>query len=305
MKTKNLNSKNTFDQFPTQDPCGSDQHTADPAAADSDSAHPSYQPLAQEVAVAISYNGLSHTVMMATPEALDDFALGFSLTSGVISQPEQILDLVIAYKNDGILLDVTLNQRALSQLKQQRRVLTGTSGCGLCGVEALSQALSPIPNPSQGTFNFHALPTNAHLSDLRQRFQTVQNHRQVSGAMHCAIFVSGEGETLLCREDIGRHNALDKLIGACTRSGQTMRAGFIAITSRCSLELIQKSVRAGAGTLISLSSPSDISVRWAREYKLNLLHQPAEGPARIYSAASLCQTASMNSHPVYLHAIQD
>lgn len=247
------------------------------------------QQLVREVAVGINYNGLNYAVMMASPEDLEDFALGFSLTSRVIEGREQILDIELVEADEGVLVEVTLNQRALSHFRQQRRSLAGTSGCGLCGVEALSQALSfgAVRNESFSQDVYSPLPPAEHFTDLRARFHAAQKHRELRGAMHCALYVDESGETRLCREDIGRHNALDKLIGACTAEGLDLRLGFVAVTSRCSLELIQKSVRAGIGTLVSLSSPSDISVRWAQRYHLNLLHQPASDAARIYSGADI------------------
>lgn len=243
------------------------------------------QPLAEEVAVAFCYNGISHAVMMASPGALEDFAVGFSLTSGVISHRDQLLDLDISLQEDSVVLDMTLNQRTLNQLKISRRTMAGTSSCGLCGVDALAQALKPVPHSAR--INFNQLPPAAHFSDLRARFQNAQQHLQSSGAMHAAIYVDEHGETRFCREDIGRHNALDKLIGACVREGFGLQNGFVAITSRCSLELIQKSMCSGVGTLVSLASPSDMAVRWARKYYLNLLHQPVQGPARLYSGRGL------------------
>ncbi|WGL17057.1 formate dehydrogenase accessory sulfurtransferase FdhD [Microbulbifer bruguierae] len=241
------------------------------------------QPLAREVAVAISYNGINHAVMMATPEALDDFAFGFSITSGVISHSDQLMDLDIRHTQDAAELDITISQRAFNRLKLQRRAQSGSSGCGLCGIEALSQALAPIDSSQPGFAP--ALPPVRHFANLRQRFQCAQKHRKSSGAMHAALFVDSRGNTVLCREDIGRHNALDKLIGACARAGYPMAEGFAAMTSRCSLELVQKSIRAGVGTLASLSSPSDISVRWAWDYHLNLVHIPASGAPRVYSGS--------------------
>ncbi|WP_105104160.1 formate dehydrogenase accessory sulfurtransferase FdhD [Microbulbifer pacificus] len=243
------------------------------------------QLLARETAVGISYNGLNYAVMMATRDDLEDFALGFSFTSGVIEQREQMLDVEVSEVEEGVLLDIRLNQRAFSRLKQQRRHLAGSSGCGLCGVEALSQALS-LDRDGGDTLScdfFPPLPPVHHFERLRERFEFAQKYRQTSGAMHCALYVDQSGDTRLCREDIGRHNALDKLIGACLGEGLDVQHGFVAITSRCSLELIQKAVRVGIGTLVSLSSPSDISVRWARRHQLNLLHQPAGDAPRIYS----------------------
>lgn len=251
------------------------------------------QALVREVAVAFCYNGISHAVMMATPQDLEDFAYGFSLTSGVIRHRDQIVDLDVEIAHDSAMLHISLNQRALQQFRSSRRVMAGTSGCGICGVDALDQALNaPGPTLHPG---FDELPTHAHLAELRTRFQRAQQHRDSRGAMHAALFVDDGGETRLCREDIGRHNALDKLIGAGIREGLDFSAGFVAITSRCSLELIQKSLYAGIGTLVSLASPSDIAVRWARQYRLNLLHQPAEGPARLFSGAPIEPLAPRNS----------
>lgn len=243
------------------------------------------QPLAQEVAVAFCYNGLSHAVMMASPGALEDFAVGFSLTSGVVTDSDQILDLEVSQREDRVILDISLNQRSLSALKTSRRTMAGTSSCGLCGTDSLAQALKPIDPPCRSSFG--VLPPLAHFRYLRQRFQAAQENLRSSGAMHAAIYVDELGETLLCREDIGRHNALDKLVGACEREGCDLQKGFVAITSRCSLELIQKSVRSGVSTLVSLASPSDMAVRWAHEYQLNLLHQPARGAARLYAGADI------------------
>lgn len=239
------------------------------------------QDLAREVAVAFCYNGIAHGVMMATPQDLEDFAYGFSLTSGVIQHRDQILDLEVEVASDSAMLHITLNQRAQHQFRSSRRVMAGTSGCGLCGVDVLAQALAAPDWP--GRPDFAPLPPLRYLSELRARFQHAQQHRKSSGAMHAAIYVDESGKTILCREDIGRHNALDKLIGASLRGGSRIDAGFVAITSRCSLELIQKSLRAGVVTLVSLASPSDIAVRWARQYNLNLLHQPARGTARLFS----------------------
>ncbi|WP_160153641.1 formate dehydrogenase accessory sulfurtransferase FdhD [Microbulbifer sp. ALW1] len=261
-------------------------------AADSGSPRDEIQPLASEVAVGISYNGLNHAVMMATPDDLDDFALGFSFTSGIIEQREQILDVELITVEEGVLLEITLSQRALNRLKHQRRTMTGTSGCGLCGVEALSQALSIDVLSREASADAQCsrkqnlpLPPVHHLAQMRDRFLSVQQERQLRGAMHCALYVDQAGNTRLCREDIGRHNALDKLLGACLAEGLDLQHGFVAVTSRCSLELIQKSVRASVGTLVTLSSPSDISVRWARRYRLNLVHQPKDDMPRIYSGS--------------------
>lgn len=235
--------------------------------------------MAGEVAVAISYNGINQAVMMATPDHLEDFITGFTLTSGLIDDSAAIYDIQLSGEPDAVRAEVTLSSRAFATLKRQHRAQAGTGGCGLCGVEALEQALPALP------VRIAALPPSAHFQDLRARFAAAQTLAHHSGAMHAALYVDGAGETRLCREDIGRHNALDKLIGACARQGLALDAGFLAITSRCGLELIHKTVRAGAGTLVSLSSPSSLSVRQARRCHLNLIHQPRQGAPRLYSPA--------------------
>ncbi|KAF0806859.1 putative formate dehydrogenase accessory protein FdhD [Alcanivorax xiamenensis] len=236
------------------------------------------QPLAAEVAVAISYNGINHAVMMATPNDVEDFVTGFTLTEGVVDSPLAIRDIDPTPLEDAIQVEVTLSSRALSAFKHQRRNRAGSGGCGLCGVEALDQALPRLPERDAAP-----LPPLVHLTGLRERFQARQVLARDSGAMHAAVYVDGAGKTRLCREDIGRHNALDKLIGACVRAGLDPASGFLAITSRCGLELIHKAVRAGAGTLVSLSAPSSLSVRQARSSRLNLIHQPRRGAPRLFS----------------------
>ena len=236
------------------------------------------QALAAEVAVAISYNGINHAVMMATPEHLEDFVTGFTLTAGLVDHASALYDIELTALEDAVDVAVTLSSRAFAGFKQQRRGQAGTGGCGLCGVEALDQALPPLP-----VREWEPPPPREHLEGLRERFNATQRLARHSGAMHAAIYVDGTGETRICREDIGRHNALDKLIGACARQGLDPADGFLAVTSRCGLELIHKAVRAGAGTLVSLSAPSSLSVRQARRSELNLIHQPRHGAPRLYS----------------------
>jgi len=236
--------------------------------------------LAEECALAIAYNGISHAVMMVSPSAVEDFVIGFSLSSAVVSGVEEIFDVRVTRSGDTLNAEVQISNRAFWALKQQRRQLAGTSGCGLCGVAALEQALPQLrvlpPSP---------LPPAAHLRDLRTRIAGVQSLARHSGALHAALFVDQDGEISLCREDIGRHNALDKLIGALRQQGRSARQGFVVITSRCSLELIHKAVRGEFATLVSLSAPTNLTVRWAREHRLNLIHLPHHSAPRVYSPA--------------------
>lgn len=236
--------------------------------------------LAQESALAISYNGISHAVMMVSPSAVEDFITGFSLTSAVVDSIDDIYDIRLRHVGAAINADVEISSRAFWAMKQQRRQLAGTSGCGLCGVEALEQAL-----PQLNVLAKAELPAAAHLDGLRERINAVQDLARRSGALHAALYVDGSGEIRTCREDIGRHNALDKLIGALVRESHDVRQGFAVVTSRCSLELIHKAVRADIGNLVSLSAPTALTVQWARRHNLNLIHLPHHSAPRVYSPA--------------------
>ncbi|MCI0992802.1 formate dehydrogenase accessory sulfurtransferase FdhD [Pseudomonas sp. ICMP22404] len=236
--------------------------------------------LAEEVALAIAYNGISQAVMLVTPTDLEDFIIGFSLGSGIIENPSDIYDLQLSGTGSAQYAQVTIANRAFWNLKQQRRQLAGTSGCGLCGVEAVEQAL-----PDLKVLPGAPLPPAQWLDGLRQRIGQFQPLGQHCGAVHAALFMNGQGELLLGREDIGRHNALDKLIGALVRQQIPVVDGVAIVTSRCSLELIQKVLRAGIQTLVSLSSPTGLAVQWARKHNLNLIHLPQKSAPRVYSPA--------------------
>jgi FdhD protein len=236
--------------------------------------------LAEEVALAIAYNGISQAVMLVTPTDLEDFIVGFSLGSGIIEDASDIYDLQLSGSGSAQYAQVTIANRAFWNLKQQRRQMAGTSGCGLCGVEAVEQAL-----PDLKVLPGAPLPPAEWLDGLRQRIGAFQPLGQYSGAVHAAVFMNSQGELLLGREDIGRHNALDKLIGGLIRQKIPTEGGLAIVTSRCSLELIQKVLRAGIQTLVSLSSPTGLAVQWARRHNLNLIHLPQKNAPRVYSPA--------------------
>lgn len=241
---------------------------------------PARTALAEEVALAIAYNGISQAVMLVSPSDLEDFIVGFSLGSGIIASPDEIYDLKLSGSGSAQYAQVEIASRAFWNLKQQRRQMAGTSGCGLCGVEAVEQAL-PDLNVLPGA----PLPPAIWLEGLRQRIGAFQPLGQHCGAVHAALFMDSNGELLLGREDIGRHNALDKLIGALIRQGIPLTGGIAIVTSRCSLELIQKVLRAGIQTLVSLSSPTGLALQWARRHNLNLIHLPQHSAPRVYSPA--------------------
>ena len=236
--------------------------------------------LADEVALAISYNGISQAVMLVTPSDLEDFVVGFSLASGIVNGVDEIYDMRLSGCGAAQQADVEIASRAFWALKDHRRQMAGTSGCGLCGVEAVEQALPDLPVLTKAQ-----LPPVAWLAGLRDRIAAFQPLGQHCGAVHAAVFMNAEGELLLGREDIGRHNALDKLIGALMRQKIDLAGGMAIVTSRCSLELIQKALRAGIQTLVSLSSPTGLALQWARRHNLNLIHLPHHSAPRVYSPA--------------------
>ncbi|WP_263261758.1 formate dehydrogenase accessory sulfurtransferase FdhD [Pseudomonas sp. RIT-PI-S] len=245
-----------------------------------DGSEPARAALAEEVALAVAYNGVSQAVMLVSPRDLEDFVVGFSVASGIVSGIEDVFDIQIQGDDAARHAHVEISSRAFWALKDHRRQLAGTSGCGLCGVEAVDQALPELPVLAPAP-----LPPAAWLEGLRQRISDLQPLAQHSGAVHAAGFMNGQGELLLAREDIGRHNALDKLIGALLRQRIDTRGGLVVMTSRCSLELIQKMLRAGIHTLVSFSAPTGLACQWARQHHLNLIHLPHHSAPRVYSPA--------------------
>ncbi|MBQ0744379.1 MAG: formate dehydrogenase accessory sulfurtransferase FdhD [Pseudomonas sp.] len=234
--------------------------------------------LAEECALALSYNGIAQAVMMVSPHDLEDFVFGFSLSNGLVGSTDEIFDLVLSGEGGHWQAGLQISSRAFHALTLQRRHLAGSSGCGLCGVESMALAL-----PNLTPLSRSGLPPLEHLADLRGRIAQAQQLARASGAMHAALYVDEQGAITLCREDIGRHNALDKLIGALYRQQIDYKRGFVAVTSRCSLELIHKAIRAQLPTLVSLSAPTALSVDWAIRHGLNLIHMPHSGAPRLYT----------------------
>ncbi|WP_394373251.1 formate dehydrogenase accessory sulfurtransferase FdhD [Marinobacter xestospongiae] len=249
-------------------------------------------PLVEETAVAVSYNGISQAVMMLSPVHLEDFAVGFSLSQGFIDSVDDILDLQVTAAGDGLELAITVTSRAHWGLRQHRRQLAGTTGCGLCGVDSLQQAL-----PELAPLSPQPLPPADRFLTLRDRMAAAQTLGQTSGALHAALFIDAANNPVACREDIGRHNALDKLIGALARQRRPLPGGLAVMTSRCSQELIQKAVRAGLGTLVSFSAPSTLAVDWARRHNLNLVHLSRQGEPRVYSPYALTDDTHTERRP--------
>lgn len=222
--------------------------------------------LAEEVPVAFEYNGISHAVMMATPADLEEFALGFSVSEGIVSSASEIYDIDTDHGEDGITLRIRLSNAAFSMLKERRRTLAGRTGCGLCGTESLAQVLRQMPS-IQGAP--HLPPAGIHraLAGLKAS-QPLHN---ATGGMHAAAWCSSQGELVEVMEDVGRHNALDKLIGVMIQSKADMQDGFALITSRASVEMVQKAATARMSALVAVSAPTALAVRVAEQCGLTLI----------------------------------
>ncbi len=216
----------------------------------------------EETPIAMLYNGVSHAVMMATPTDLDDFALGFSLSEGVVESIEQF-SFIEAVKSDlGISLEMTIPQSRFDLLAQRQRHSVGNSACGLCGVESLQAALRPAPS-----LDSESLVSADHIARGIQALGENQPLNRESGGVHAAGFVYAGG--ILVREDVGRHNALDKLLGA--RARQKPGDGFLVLSSRASYELVHKAATAGIAVVVAISAPTSMAIQLAQSCGITLI----------------------------------
>jgi len=220
--------------------------------------------VATETAIAMVYNGISHVVMMATPANLEDFALGFSVSEGILQSAKQLLDCDIRETDKGIELALTITAEPFAKLKQKRRNLVGRTGCGLCGAESLDQAITePARVSADLSISHQALQKAASALASEQKLQ------QQTGAVHGAAYCNQQGEIVLVREDVGRHNALDKLLGAVATAPQ--ESGFVLITSRASYEMVAKTSSANIPLLAAVSAPTSLAIELAEKSGLTLV----------------------------------
>ncbi len=212
----------------------------------------------EETAVALTYNGGTYAVMMATPLDLEDFALGFSLSEGIVAGSSDIQSLDVVRVDDGIELRIWLDQSNADRLQRRRRHIAGPTGCGLCGVESIAEATRPARMVGPGR-RFSSLQIMAAMASL-------SGHQKLNietRAVHAAALWEPARGIIALREDVGRHNALDKLVGASTRAAVPAGEAAILLTSRVSVEMVQKSATAGASVLVSVSAPTASAIRMA------------------------------------------
>lgn len=241
------------------------------------SLHEDRDAIVTELPVALVYNGISHAVMMATPADLEDFALGFSLSEGILAHREQLLDIEVNELEQGVELALTISAQPFAALKQHRRSMVGRTGCGLCGVESLAQAIGPAVQVDGACQLSHQALQTA-VVELGQR----QSLKRMTGGVHAAAWCDADGEIQLLREDVGRHNALDKVLGALQRT-PWHTAGFVLVTSRASYEMVAKSARCNISVLAAVSAPTSLAVQQAELSGVTLVGFLQPGRQVIYT----------------------
>jgi FdhD protein len=232
----------------------------------------------EEVPVAIAYNGIAYTVMMCTPTDLEEFVIGFSLSEGIITHHYDVHDIDFSRNCDGITLNVTIANRCLSGLQKKRRSVMGTTACGLCGeasLETVHRDLEPLPD----TVRFDI----RHIPAALVQLQAQQVINQLTGASHAAAYLDVEGQLVVVFEDVGRHIALDKLVGYIHRHG--LHGGVILVTSRASFEMVQKAAVAGVEVLLAISSVTQKAVQLAASVNMTLLGYCRPQRCNVYTVA--------------------
>jgi FdhD protein len=219
-----------------------------------------------EVPVNLVYGGIPFAVMMTTPSDLEDFAVGFSLTEGVIQSPTDIRGIRLESEERGLRLAIGLIPNRLHEHLARKRALSGRTGCGLCGIDDLS-ALPQARHPKGNAPRISPSAIQSALLGLNRE----QALNELTHAVHAAAWADVDGTIRCVREDVGRHNALDKLIGAIAKAGMRPDSGFVIVTSRCSFELVEKVASFGARTLVAISAPTSLALERARHHDITLV----------------------------------
>jgi FdhD protein len=234
--------------------------------------------LPEETPVALTYNGSTHAVMMASPADLEDFALGFSLSEGIIAKPGDLTSMEVVEHDLGCEVRMWLQETCSEAYRSRRRAMTGPVGCGLCGVESLAEAVRPA-SKVVGTLQLPPWAIAAAIADLSQAQQLNRETKAIHAA---ALWRPGQGLVAI-REDIGRHNALDKLAGALTRANESCHTGMVLLTSRVSVEMVQKAARMGAPIIAAISAPTALAVRVAEGCGLTLVAVAREDSFEVFT----------------------
>lgn len=222
--------------------------------------------IAEEVPAAIRCNGLDLAVMMLSPADLEDFALGFLLSEGIVVARGEVESIRVAARLECIEIDIRIDAARAEALRRDVRWLEGRSGCGLCGTRAIEDVLRPAaPLPARAP-----VPAAA-LRRALDALTAAQPVNALTGATHAAAFAAADGHLLCVREDVGRHNALDKLVGALVRQGLPVEAGFLVLTSRASFEMVQKAARCGIGVMVAISAPTALAIAQAEAAGMSLV----------------------------------
>ncbi len=234
--------------------------------------------IAEEVPISLIYNGIPHVVMLASPTNLEEFALGFSLTEGIIHTPQELLSTHLYNRSNGIEIQIKIPDERFQCMSEKGRNLTGRTGCGLCGASTLKQAIRQ-PDAVYGDLSLSSAQLQSALNALKQH----QRLNQLTGSVHAAAWATPQQGVKQLREDVGRHNALDKLIGWLTRNGEDVAGGFIIVTSRASYEMVQKAAFVGVTLLVAISAPTGLAIRLANEAGLTLIGFAREDQHVIYT----------------------
>ena len=251
-----------------------------------DRALPGNRALAVETPINLVYGSVPHAVMMATPSDLADFAYGFSLTEGIVEGAEEIRGTRVEAGSDGVRLHIDLAPGRLREHLARKRAISGRTGCGVCGIEDLAELpraeMRAVPSVQ---IRLPAIARALAGLDAAQRLGAETR------AVHAAAWADLDGELLAVREDVGRHNALDKLIGALMRAGTRADQGFLVITSRCSFEMVEKAARLGAAVIVAISAPTSLALERARVHGITLCAIARADSVTVFTGAERLATA--------------
>ena len=251
---------------------GEDEELCSIAATGHINGRPTTWFLPEEVPVAIMVNSISHAVMMATPADLQDFAVGFALSEGLVAHSSHIGNVLVMPSGEGFSVDLSIEDSKLIRERIVSRSMEGRVGCGLCGIEEMADAIR-MPN-----HKLHGPEISPHsIAKAFEALPSFQPMNELNRTVHAAAWCSVDGSILLAREDVGRHNALDKLIGAMARGRIKPENGFVLMSSRCSFELVQKCATVGIGGLATISAPTALALKLANQAGLKLAALAKQG----------------------------